>query len=218
MHSLKQTVDLLASLGSPVSVEDMTDHVLRGLDDGYRAVIDGVNARDTAILFDDLLEKLLIQEISLVVAQRQVPTPMTALNAQARPNSVWAIFCIIHFTPWQSQTVSWSLSVVQCQGSCSVSVSHLQTAAPCGATHHVTNDLANLALHHLYTGPDSLFMGNGSGYSADQHAYLCLNPTTGRIYTSRHVKTTKSVIEARAVAWEEAEKAKYMAKSVHTDY
>nr|KYP58489.1 hypothetical protein KK1_013898 [Cajanus cajan] len=86
MHSLKQTANLLASLGSPVSVEDMTDHILRGLDDGYRAVIDGVNARDTAILFDDLLEKLLIQELSLVAAQRQVPAPMTALNVQARPN------------------------------------------------------------------------------------------------------------------------------------
>ncbi|MCH92808.1 retrovirus-related pol polyprotein from transposon TNT 1-94 [Trifolium medium] len=46
MHALKQTSDLLASLGSPVSVEDMTDHVLRDLDDGYRAVIDGANARD----------------------------------------------------------------------------------------------------------------------------------------------------------------------------
>jgi len=86
MHSLKQTTDLLASLGSLVSVEDMTDHVLRGLDDGYRAVIDGVNARDTAILFDDLLEKLLIHELSLVAAQRQVPAPMTALHAHARPN------------------------------------------------------------------------------------------------------------------------------------
>ncbi|WVY95339.1 hypothetical protein V8G54_034427 [Vigna mungo] len=86
MHSLKQTADLLASLGSPVSVEDMTDHVLCGLDDGYKVVIDGVNARDTPILFDDLLEKLLIQELSLVAAQRQVPTPMTALNAQTRPN------------------------------------------------------------------------------------------------------------------------------------
>jgi hypothetical protein len=60
MHSLKQTADLLASLGFPVSVEDMTDHVLRGLDDGYRAVIDGVNDRDTPITFDDLLENLLI--------------------------------------------------------------------------------------------------------------------------------------------------------------
>ncbi|WVZ07936.1 hypothetical protein V8G54_021282 [Vigna mungo] len=72
MHSLKQTANLLASLGSPVSVEEMTDHVLRGLDDGYRAVIDGVNARDTPILFYDLLKKLLIQELSLVAAQRQI--------------------------------------------------------------------------------------------------------------------------------------------------
>ncbi|RZC16945.1 Retrovirus-related Pol polyprotein from transposon RE1 [Glycine soja] len=30
------------------------------------------------------------------------------------------------------------------------------------------------------------------GYSADQHAYLCLDPTTGRIYTSRHVKFVES--------------------------
>jgi len=30
------------------------------------------------------------------------------------------------------------------------------------------------------------------GYSADQHAYLCLDPTTCRIYTSRHVKFVES--------------------------
>ncbi|WVZ18278.1 hypothetical protein V8G54_005600 [Vigna mungo] len=86
MHSLKQTTDLLASLGSPVSFEDMNDHVLCGLNDGYRAVIDVINARDTPILFYDLLEKLFIQELSFFTAQRQVPTPMTALNAQTRPN------------------------------------------------------------------------------------------------------------------------------------
>jgi len=30
------------------------------------------------------------------------------------------------------------------------------------------------------------------GYSVDQHAYLCLDPTTGKIYTSRHVKFVES--------------------------
>jgi len=30
------------------------------------------------------------------------------------------------------------------------------------------------------------------GYSADQHAYLCLDPTTNKIYTSRHVKFVES--------------------------
>jgi len=56
MHSLKQTSDLLVSLGSPVSIEDMTDYILRGLNDGFRAVINGVNARDNSITFDDLLD------------------------------------------------------------------------------------------------------------------------------------------------------------------
>ncbi|WVZ15147.1 hypothetical protein V8G54_012713 [Vigna mungo] len=44
-----------------------------------------------------------------------------------------------------------------------------------GATHHVTNDLDNLALHHPYTGPDSLFMGNGSGLNITHYGTLLLN-------------------------------------------
>ncbi|RZC24049.1 Beta-carotene isomerase D27, chloroplastic isoform D [Glycine soja] len=44
-----------------------------------------------------------------------------------------------------------------------------------GATHHVTNDLDNLALHHPYTGPDSLFMGNGSGLNITHSGTLLLN-------------------------------------------
>jgi histone deacetylase 1/2 len=44
-----------------------------------------------------------------------------------------------------------------------------------GATHHVTNDLANLALHHPYTGPDSLFMGNGSGLNISHSGTLLIN-------------------------------------------
>jgi hypothetical protein len=86
MHSLKQTGDLLASLGSPVSIEDMTDYILRGLDDGYRVIIDRVNGRDNSITFDDLLEKLLIQELSIAAVQQQSPAPLTDLNAHARPN------------------------------------------------------------------------------------------------------------------------------------
>jgi len=82
MHSLKQTDDLLASLGSPVSIEDMTYYILRGLDDGYCAVIDAVNAMDNSITFDDLL----IHELSIAVVQQQTPAPLTILNAQARSN------------------------------------------------------------------------------------------------------------------------------------
>ncbi|WVY96580.1 hypothetical protein V8G54_028731 [Vigna mungo] len=44
-----------------------------------------------------------------------------------------------------------------------------------GATHHVTNDLDNLAPHHLYTGPNSLFMGNGSSLNITHSGTLLLN-------------------------------------------
>ncbi|CAJ2640695.1 unnamed protein product [Trifolium pratense] len=199
MHSLKQTADLLASLGSAVSVEDMTDYVLRGLDDGYRAVIDGVNARDTPITFDDLLEKLLIQELSLAAAQRQSPAPVTALHAQARstnnkprPSQAPAPtnqrpgdrkpflgrcqWCNIKghvladcqlFRTQHPSVPAPPRSSPSTTGQAQAHTATAGTSSPgflldSGATHHVTNDLTNLALHHPYTGPDSLFMGNGS--------------------------------------------------------
>jgi len=38
------------------------------------------------------------------------------------------------------------------------------------------------------------------GYSADQHAYLCLDPTTGKIYTSCHVKFVESEFSFSSLA------------------
>ncbi|CAJ2665756.1 unnamed protein product [Trifolium pratense] len=212
MHSLKQTADLLASLGSAVSVEDMTDHVLRGLDDGYRAVIDGVNARDTPITFDDLLEKLLIQELSLAAAQRQSPAPVTALHAQARstnnkprPSQAPAPtnqrpgdrkpflgrcqWCNIKghvladcqlFRTQHPSVPAPPRSSPSTTGQAQAHTATAGTSSPgflldSGATHHVTNDLTNLALHHPYTGPDSLFMGNGSGLNISHSGTLLIN-------------------------------------------
>ncbi|XP_047312638.1 protein ARABIDILLO 1-like [Impatiens glandulifera] len=80
-----QVADLLASFGSTFSVEDMTDHVLRNLDNNYRAIIDGVDARDTTVPFDDLIEKLLIQELSLIAIQR--PSNQSEYRATPRPTS-----------------------------------------------------------------------------------------------------------------------------------
>ncbi|GAU12277.1 hypothetical protein TSUD_141850 [Trifolium subterraneum] len=213
MHHLKQTADLLASLGSPVSVEDMTDYVLHGLDDGYRAIIDGVNARDTPINFDDLLEKLLIQELSLAAAQKQTPAPLTALNVQARPNSNNKFRSGQYAAQSNQRTGTHKPFLGRCQW-CNIKghvLSQCQnfrqqhpsvpppprnshthtgqvqvntaTAGPLqqdflvdsGATHHITNDLDNLALHHPYTGPDSLFMGNGSGLNITHSGTLLLN-------------------------------------------
>jgi len=207
MHFLKQTCDLLASLGLPVSIEDMTDYILRSLDDGYRYVIDGVNTRDNPITFDDLLEKLLIQELSIVAVQQQTPVPLLALNAQVRPNyknkSRPAQLPaqsnqrprirkpILGKCQWcdvrghvlsQCRTFRQQHSGIPPRPGDSAQV-NTATAGPLqtdflvdsGATHHITNDLANLAIHHPYTGPDSLFMGNGSGLHISHSGTLLIN-------------------------------------------
>ncbi|KHN01539.1 hypothetical protein glysoja_037893, partial [Glycine soja] len=192
---------------------NMTDYVLHGLDDGYRAIIDAVNARDTPINFDDLHERLLIQELSIGVAQRQTPAPLTALNAQARPNSNDKSRHGQNPAQSTQRTGTRKPFLGRCQW-CNIkghvlsqcktfqqqhpsvpppprnSPAHTgqvqvntATAGPSqhdflfdsGATHHVTNDLDNLALHHPYTGPDSLFMGNGSGLNITHSGTLLLN-------------------------------------------
>ncbi|KHN42883.1 hypothetical protein glysoja_049456, partial [Glycine soja] len=192
---------------------NMTDYVLHGLDDGYRAIIDAVNARDTPINFDDLHERLLIQELSIGAAQRQTPAPLTALNAQARPNSNDKSRHGQNPAQSTQRTGTRKPFLGRCQW-CNIkghvlsqcktfqqqhpsvpppprnSPAHTgqvqvntATAGPSqhdflfdsGATHHVTNDLDNLALHHPYTGPDSLFMGNGSGLNITHSGTLLLN-------------------------------------------
>ncbi|WVY92541.1 hypothetical protein V8G54_031629 [Vigna mungo] len=86
MNNIKIVVDLLASIGHSVSVEDVTDHILRGLDETFKPVIDGFNARDNPIAFDELHEKLLQHELHLKTTHQITLGPTTTLTAQAKPN------------------------------------------------------------------------------------------------------------------------------------
>lgn len=165
-----QTRDLLASLGSPVSIEDMTDYIVRSLNDAYRAVIDGVNARDNSTTFDNLLKKLLIQELSITVVQQKTPAQLTALSAQARPN-------YNNNKPRPAQLLGQSN---QRPGNCKPFFGKCQW---CNVNHMLWMFCVFPRLSHMLT--INLYY---VGYSADQHAYLCLDPTTGKIYTSHLAK------------------------------
>lgn len=117
MHSLEQTGDLLASLVSPFSIEDMTDYILCGLDDGYRAD-SGVNARDNSITFDDLLEKLIIQELLIMVCSATNPCPSHHLecSGETQLQQQQTVPCLSPYTIksmlWKSQTLPRQMFVV----------------------------------------------------------------------------------------------------------
>ncbi|KAI5395128.1 hypothetical protein KIW84_061648 [Lathyrus oleraceus] len=182
MHSLKQIGDLLASLGSSVSIEDMTDYIPRDLDDGYGAVIDGVNARDNPITFDDLLYKLLIQELSIVVVQQQTHAPLTALNAQWC-NVKGHVLSQCRTFRQQHPSIPPPPRDLHQVNTATAALPQTDYLVDSGSTHHITNDLANMAIHHPYTGPDSLLMGNDSDNGGE---YIGLRPFISNHGISHH--------------------------------
>lgn len=76
MQAIKSCADHLAALGKSVDHEDLIDHVLAGLDESYKSVIDAVNGRDNSISFEELHEKLINKE--LTIQQRRSDSSLSA--------------------------------------------------------------------------------------------------------------------------------------------
>ena len=86
MQFIKCHVDQLATLGEPLDQEDHVDKILDGLDDDYKTIVDIVQNRETPILFDELHEKLINQELALEHLQSsQSSFPITANMASECP-------------------------------------------------------------------------------------------------------------------------------------
>ena len=68
--------------------EDLTDIVLDGLNDDYKAIIEAIHGRDTPISFAELHEKLINRELAITAATSSSPQlPITANVAQQRPTN-----------------------------------------------------------------------------------------------------------------------------------
>lgn len=78
LQSIKAKADELALLGAPLHAEDLTDKVLDGLGDEYRELTRAVQARDMPISFEELHEKLLNFEASVLPTPDALQFPATA--------------------------------------------------------------------------------------------------------------------------------------------
>jgi hypothetical protein len=72
LQSVKARADELAILGAPVDNKDLTDKILEELGENYRELIRAMQARENAISFDELYEKLLMFEASLQATNKTV--------------------------------------------------------------------------------------------------------------------------------------------------
>jgi hypothetical protein len=89
LQSVKAKANELAVLGAPIDNEDLTDKILDELGDEYRELVRAVQARENAISFDELHEKLLMFEASLHATPKAVnffpPTALQAIRNQRSP-------------------------------------------------------------------------------------------------------------------------------------
>ncbi|KAG6788032.1 hypothetical protein POTOM_004085 [Populus tomentosa] len=115
------------------------------LDEDYTELVRVVQAREAAISFDELHEKLLLFEASLQTrshSSRLVPIngSTTATSSTGMPSS------------WNPQA----------NFSSSSPSSNASWLLDSGASHHVTADLNNLSLHTPYNGQDDVMLGDGT--------------------------------------------------------
>ncbi|KAI9186972.1 hypothetical protein LWI28_022943 [Acer negundo] len=87
MQQAKSVADELAMLDAPENPEDLTVKILNGLGDEFKDISSVVRARDTAISFEELHEKLLNSKALLKQEHAKTPRlPITA-NFTAKPTS-----------------------------------------------------------------------------------------------------------------------------------
>lgn len=76
MQNIKTKADELALMKSPVNIEDLTIKILNDLDEEYKELANAIQAREMAISFSELHEKLL-QKHNLP-PDNQITFPATA--------------------------------------------------------------------------------------------------------------------------------------------
>ncbi|KAI4353978.1 hypothetical protein L6164_002891 [Bauhinia variegata] len=89
LQSIKAKADELALLEAPLDAEDLIDKILDGLGDEYRELTRAVQARDMPITFEELHEKLLNFEASVITP---IPDPLQFLvtaNPTSRNPATW---------------------------------------------------------------------------------------------------------------------------------
>jgi hypothetical protein len=86
LQLIKAKADELALLGAPLDVEDLTNKILDGLDDEYKELTRAIQARDTFITFEDLHEKLLNFEASVLTTKPEPFYFPTIANPTSKNN------------------------------------------------------------------------------------------------------------------------------------
>ena len=221
VQGLTTRFDQVALLGKPYDLKDQIEHILEGLQEEYKKLVDQIESRDSTPTVAELHEKLLNHEAKLQ-SKTSTIIPITA-NAISHRSSSGSINNRNNYNgnrnntnnnrnpqPWQQNNNTYSRSDQPSrgyQGRCQICGVHGHNTRRCpqlqsgnmqnnssmrssspppnfwqpranfvasqsynpnnwimdsGATHHLTTDLNNLALHQPYTGGEEVTIADGS--------------------------------------------------------
>ncbi|KAH9696661.1 retrovirus-related pol polyprotein from transposon RE2 [Citrus sinensis] len=176
---VKILADKLACAGSPMSERDLLMQVLNGLGTGYLDLASIITANKMS--YDDAYALLLTHEARLeqtgAESDDNIPVCQICHKSGHTADACWHRY-IENYVP-QSRHFG------RGRGPKSAYMTtwwYLDS----GATHHLTNNMANMQVREEFNGSDQLIIGNGQGYSSSHKGYKCLHPS-GHLYIARHV-------------------------------
>ncbi|GKV43628.1 hypothetical protein SLEP1_g50892 [Rubroshorea leprosula] len=161
LRALKSMADELGTIDRPLTDDDLTVYILNGLGPEFREIAASLRTRDSSLSFDDLHDRLVAHEESLRLIFFHPPqTIVTHLQLLHRIVEVET-----HIS--RGPTTEGANLNPQANFASSAATTADDWLLDSGATNHVTTDLANLALHSKYHGPDELQIGDGTGKSVE---------------------------------------------------
>lgn len=90
LQGLTTRFDQLAILGKPVDHEDQVEHVLEGLPEEYKQVVDQIEGKDAPPSLTEVHERLRNHEAKILAKQATIDVPVTAnLAAQRNRNNTY---------------------------------------------------------------------------------------------------------------------------------
>ncbi|KAJ0039048.1 hypothetical protein Pint_22927 [Pistacia integerrima] len=147
MQAIKTVANDLALIGHPLTEDEIVHHVLRDLTFEFKEISVGIRARSEAISFEELYEKLSDHEMFLKLDDAHKDSHQFTAQYSQRSSS----------------NSSGRRTLPQANYTASETNNNTNWIMDSGASHHITSDLQNMAIHSDYVGNDGIIIGDGSG-------------------------------------------------------